>query len=318
MDHTFRGLNNERFILVHNDERTTTHPSLEATGIKSGQQQVVNKVEEQRERKRHCHGVHQGENYGAEKNKAIHFSKCSTDSFTSSASTGATSTESLSEFDKISTCSSTSTSTSKISCDTSGAADELKLLSDRGILESRNIESLSKALWGLTKSGAGSSCEMTLQTVLSGESRPVREATAPHKLPESCADLSIYLKSVIRSINRYDIEASDYNEFKRSHSLGFRTFLCAMVLIDRIFSRAPAFALTKRNICRVTALCMMLISKFSEDEPLNNKFWSQIAAIPLYQLNKCELELVQLLNYELRVRNEQFEAILDRLTTPST
>jgi len=137
------------------------------------------------------------------------------------------------------------------------------------------------------------------------------------KLPEEKVEKSIplshYLSKIIKDINKYDIEMSDENRFREIHSIGFRVLLCSFFLVDRIFIKFPNFQLNPLNVHRLTAVCMMLVSKYSEDEPLDNAVWSKITNIPLNIINRYELSLVQILNYDFRVPEKLYVSILSKL-----
>lgn len=130
--------------------------------------------------------------------------------------------------------------------------------------------------------------------------------------------IEFFLQKLVDTMNLHDIEMSDPNPLAKTHSLGFRLLLCSLVIIDRIFSAEPGFRLTRCNIKCTVTVCMMLASKFSEDEPFNNKFWGSLARIPLSDMNKAELELVQILNYNFRVSESAFVALLRQLGIHST
>jgi hypothetical protein len=132
-------------------------------------------------------------------------------------------------------------------------------------------------------------------------------------LGSSAESIADFLQQIVDILNKNDIEVSDFNPFSKRQSLGLRTLLCALVVIDRLFETLPDFHLTPSNLHSTVTLCMMLVSKFSEDEPFNNKFWSTVAGLPLKKVNRCELTLVQVLKYRFRVSDETYFAFLKRI-----
>ncbi|GBG29851.1 Cyclin-P1-1 [Hondaea fermentalgiana] len=131
-------------------------------------------------------------------------------------------------------------------------------------------------------------------------------------------ELGKYLKRVLRSLNKNDVETvSRDNVLQMRFTVGFRLLGSALVLIDRLIARtshrdAPLLV-SQLNAHRLMLCCMMLVSKFSEDEPLNNAFWASTGGMPLAELNECELILFKLLDFETRVAEEDFVLLLQRL-----
>ncbi len=130
--------------------------------------------------------------------------------------------------------------------------------------------------------------------------------------PSSAAQFAQFLAKLVKNMNDFDIEVSCDNPWKATHSLGLRILLCAIVLLDRLLSRLPGARVSPRTLQRLVLSAMLCVSKFSEDEPLNNEFWAQVAAMQVRELNRCELAMVQILEYNVRVSEEVFESLLVR------
>ena len=130
--------------------------------------------------------------------------------------------------------------------------------------------------------------------------------------PSSAAQFAQFLAKLVKNMNDFDIEVSCDNPWKAKHSLGLRILLCAIVLLDRLLSRLPGARVSPRTLQRLVLSAMLCVSKFSEDEPLNNEFWAQVAAMQVRELNRCELAMVQILEYNVRVSEEVFESLLER------
>jgi hypothetical protein len=130
--------------------------------------------------------------------------------------------------------------------------------------------------------------------------------------PSSAAQFAQFLAKLVKNMNDFDIEVSCDNPWKVTHSLGLRILLCAIVLLDRLLSRLPGARVSPRTLQRLVLSAMLCVSKFSEDEPLNNEFWAQVAAMQVRELNRCELAMVQILEYNVRVSEEVFESLLER------
>mmetsp|Transcript_19059 Transcript_19059/g.37405 ORF Transcript_19059/g.37405 Transcript_19059/m.37405 type:complete len:510 (+) Transcript_19059:277-1806(+) len=169
--------------------------------------------------------------------------------------------------------------------------------------EAHDVELIATALWALA-SAQGAERGQGVMAQLDCSRVPGME-------------LGTYLKRVLRSINLNDAEASSDNDLRDRFTIGFRLLGCALVLMDRLVARtshreAP-LVVSQLNVHRLLLCSMMIVSKFSEDEPLNNAFWASAGGMPLPELNECELMLVKLLDFDSRVADEDFVNLLRRL-----
>mmetsp|Transcript_13879 Transcript_13879/g.22654 ORF Transcript_13879/g.22654 Transcript_13879/m.22654 type:complete len:274 (-) Transcript_13879:868-1689(-) len=161
--------------------------------------------------------------------------------------------------------------------------------------EIKSLNRLGAALWNMACAGGDT---RNKKQVLDGKSQP--------KLK-----LDVYIKRIVRAMNDYDDEVSCYNIHRQKHTLGFRLVVSAMVFIDRILNEnSDRLVLKTINVHRLVVTCMLVASKFCEDEPLNNEFWARVGGLPLKDLNACEVEVCNLLNYNLRVSEESYVKVV--------
>lgn len=98
------------------------------------------------------------------------------------------------------------------------------------------------------------------------------------------------------------------------------SFVCALVLLDRVLDNAGCFRLTPRNVHRLFFSCAVLATKYNEDRTWCNWDFARIGGIDLEDLNEYEMVLFSKLGYKLAVNCEEFEfyrAFLVALADPS-
>lgn len=88
---------------------------------------------------------------------------------------------------------------------------------------------------------------------------------------------------------------------------GVNSLIISIVYQARMKARLKTFALTPYNVHRVFAVTMLLAAKFSEDEVITNKYWSEVSLISLEELNKIEGAFCSALNFNLYVSPEEFK-----------
>lgn len=83
--------------------------------------------------------------------------------------------------------------------------------------------------------------------------------------------------------------------------------IISIVYQSRMKTMLKAFSLTPYNVHRVFAVTMLLAAKFSEDEVITNKYWSEVSLIGLEELNKIEGAFCSALSFNLYVSPEEFK-----------
>jgi len=143
---------------------------------------------------------------------------------------------------------------------------------------------------------------------LAVEKGGVNQAKREMKIP-----MNEYLVKVVRGLNAQADEVSDWNRHRLRSSLGFRLLVCGLVLLDRLLEMRKEIKVNVMNAHQLILTAIMIQSKFSEDEPLNNTFFSQIGKVSLGHLNQCELLLYVGVDMNVRVPEEEFDQVFRKL-----
>ena len=85
-----------------------------------------------------------------------------------------------------------------------------------------------------------------------------------------------------------------------------------MMNIDKIISN-DNFALTYKNINRLFYTCLMITQKYYEDNSWNNKLYADLVGISCDELLDMEMEYMNLINFHLFIRDEDFAKYKQRL-----
>jgi len=103
-------------------------------------------------------------------------------------------------------------------------------------------------------------------------------------------------------------------------------FLVAMIYLDRLIAKRD-FVISVRNIHRLLIASVIVATKLFEDTIYNNVHYAYVGGIPLPELNRLELELLILLDFDLHVTETVFDSYFVpfekylakvRATSPST
>lgn len=89
--------------------------------------------------------------------------------------------------------------------------------------------------------------------------------------------------------------------------------IVALIYIDRLIE-ARKFTICSLNIHRLLITCVMVVIKFFEDEFFKNSFYAKLGGIPSWEINYLEIELLQLLNFNLFVDHTLFDKYYSELS----
>ena len=82
-------------------------------------------------------------------------------------------------------------------------------------------------------------------------------------------------------------------------------FLLALIYVDRLTEANPSLELHPRNIHKIVVACVTLSIKYLEDyRPCKGDFLCQVLGIQSKELARLELELLNLIHYDLHVTKE--------------
>jgi hypothetical protein len=87
-------------------------------------------------------------------------------------------------------------------------------------------------------------------------------------------------------------------------------FVQAVALIFRLAKRDAAYQLTSLNVHRLVLTGVLLSAKFLDDHYYNNAFYAKVGGVSTGELNRLEVEMLQLLGFRLLVPREELEQLL--------
>ena len=121
-----------------------------------------------------------------------------------------------------------------------------------------------------------------------------------HCSPISHIDSSFY-SDAIPSISIYDYltRIIQYTEIDET------TLIIALIYIDKYLTSFPQInVLSQHIIHKLLFTAIILAIKYNEDDIYNNKYYSEVGGVSLYELNQMEYELFVTLNCSLFVDND--------------
>ncbi|KNA20308.1 hypothetical protein SOVF_053600 [Spinacia oleracea] len=85
-------------------------------------------------------------------------------------------------------------------------------------------------------------------------------------------------------------------------------FVVGYVYIDRLVHKHPELLVISINVHRLLLTSVMIASKMLDDVQYNNAFYAKVGGISNTELNRLELELLFLLDFELMVSSPIFQS----------
>ena len=120
---------------------------------------------------------------------------------------------------------------------------------------------------------------------------------------------SLFDSSIVPDITIHDYVAHFHRHTECSDSCYTLTF----IYIDLALMLNPGLVLSMRSIHRLFIASMILAIKFLDDRRINNMLCSSIGGIPLLELNWLEIEMLNLLHYDLYVDTQLYQQYLGEL-----
>ena len=138
---------------------------------------------------------------------------------------------------------------------------------------------------------------------LAQSTAPTRSQTKLHrKWDELFCCVTIPVINVLPYINRF---------FEKG-SVSISCLITAVIYIDLLLC-VPGYTVHCRSIHRIISACLLLAYKMLEDCPVSNFEFAVIAGVPLAELNRMEIVMLELLNYDLFVTKVKFTEYADLL-----
>ena len=90
-------------------------------------------------------------------------------------------------------------------------------------------------------------------------------------------------------------------------------FLGGWIYLHRLKGKVSGLCINTYNFQRLITVATMLAAKFFDDDFYCNKVWAKIGGLTTKELNKLELEMLDLLEWKMLVKDEEYEACRDLL-----
>ncbi|KAL5214234.1 hypothetical protein ABZP36_003386 [Zizania latifolia] len=84
-------------------------------------------------------------------------------------------------------------------------------------------------------------------------------------------------------------------------------YVVAYAYVDMAAHRRPAAAVASRNVHRLLLACLLVASKVLDDFHHNNAFFARVGGVSNAEMNKLELELLAVLEFEVSVSHRVYE-----------
>jgi hypothetical protein len=85
------------------------------------------------------------------------------------------------------------------------------------------------------------------------------------------------------------------------------TLILAMIYIDRICQYNENILLIEKNLHRILFASILLAIKINEDEFFTNSYYSKVAGIYLWEINRIEYDFTKLIDFNFFVSKDLFE-----------
>ncbi len=84
-------------------------------------------------------------------------------------------------------------------------------------------------------------------------------------------------------------------------------YILSLVYLDRLVQQNPTFFISSFNIHRLLMTSVMVAIKFFDDKYYNNAYYAKVGGINTKEMNKLEIEFLQMIDYNLCVERDTFE-----------
>lgn len=84
-------------------------------------------------------------------------------------------------------------------------------------------------------------------------------------------------------------------------------YVVAYAYVDRAAHRRPAAAVASRNVHRLLLACLLVASKVLDDFHHDNAFFARVGGVSNAEMNKLELELLTVLDFEVMLSRRLYD-----------
>ena len=102
------------------------------------------------------------------------------------------------------------------------------------------------------------------------------------------------------SLEDYLIRIQMYTNMEKS------SLIISLILIDRVCQKSN-LTLTYYNIHRILFSSILISIKYNEDSYYDNKYYAEIAGVKLKELKSIEYSFVDLLNFNIFIKDDIYE-----------
>ncbi|XP_062183550.1 cyclin-P1-1 [Phragmites australis] len=90
-------------------------------------------------------------------------------------------------------------------------------------------------------------------------------------------------------------------------------YVVAYAYVDMAAHRRPAAAVASRNVHRLLLACLLVASKVLDDFHHSNAFFARVGGVSNAEMNKLELELLDVLDFEVAVGHRAYDRYREHL-----
>ncbi|KAL6843991.1 hypothetical protein ACP4OV_025664 [Aristida adscensionis] len=90
-------------------------------------------------------------------------------------------------------------------------------------------------------------------------------------------------------------------------------YVVAYTYVDRAAHRRPAAAVASRNVHRLLLACLLVASKVLDDFHHSNAFFARVGGVSTAEMNRLELELLDVLDFEVAVGHRAYDRYREHL-----
>ncbi|ORX90281.1 hypothetical protein K493DRAFT_318080 [Basidiobolus meristosporus CBS 931.73] len=159
------------------------------------------------------------------------------------------------------------------------------------------------------------SLQYDLPNSYSGSIEQILETTAqncPGVLADLVSSLTYSLSySTIVQCDSTNTTGMEFREFCRGllrrAQLSTRNIIIGLQYLYRLRKRAPELCAQVGSERQLLTVCLVLGMKYHEDIPYFNGTWSKLSGIPLSILNGLEMQVLEILGFDLYFSGEEYE-----------
>jgi len=93
-------------------------------------------------------------------------------------------------------------------------------------------------------------------------------------------------------------------------SCSSKSYMIAYIYLNRILKKHPTFIFSDYNAHRLLITSVLMAVKYHEDFYFTNTYYARIGGVGVKELNLLEVEFLLLLDFDLRVEAEEFQAYI--------